>query len=145
MTKKRLSKEKETRLLEVSLIPVFAVPLIVLFYFLYLDTVGVDISVLDFFNSMLIVLPISFIVCLTFHELLLKMYGGQFKFKRLLFRLLLATSYFMLCEGAYLCLSTLFPWATVYYQFFFGGLIATGIYVIIILKSRHHFPKFDKD
>jgi len=142
--KKEPSQEKQIRIMEISL----TLPLVALFtfafYFLYLKTIGIEISECFFLSSLLLVISTGFIVCLALNEVLQKLYGGQFKFKRLVFRWVLLTSYFSLIYGAYICLSILFPWVTTFWQFFWGTLMATAIYVTIILKSKQLFSRLDR-
>jgi hypothetical protein len=144
MAKKELSKEKEILAMEISLTPIFIAFFITVFYLLYLDTIGVELSDQFFISSLIFVAIGSSIVCMALNEVLLKMYGGQFKFKRLVFRWILLTSYLSLVYGTYLCSSLLFPWATLFWLFFFGALPATVIFVAIALKARHLFSRLDK-
>jgi len=142
-SKKEISKEKEIRIIEISLTPVFIALFISGFYLLHLKTIGVVVSDWFFLSSIISVIFGSLVVCLAFNELLLKTYGGQFKFKRLLFRWILIGINFSLLMGAYFSLSTLFPKATMFYHFLFSGLIDTIIFVIIIIKFRHLFSRLD--
>jgi len=142
--KKELSKEKEIHLMEISFAPAFVAFFIAIFCLLYLKTIGVELSDWFFFSSLILVAIGGFIVSLALNEVLQKMYGGRFKFKRLVFRWVLLTSYFSLIYGAFFCLSLAFPWAETYWQFFFGSLIATAIFITIILKSRQLFSRLDK-
>jgi hypothetical protein len=143
MTKKELSKEKEIRILEFSSTPTFVVLFILLFYFLYLKTIGVDLSESSLMGYLFSAIFASLAVCFALNEFLLKVYEGRFKFKRLLFRWMLIALFALPLSGAYLFLSILFPWASTYHQMLFGGLIATGIFVTVILKCRNLFNKLD--
>jgi hypothetical protein len=142
--KNQLSREKQMRITEISL----TVPIVALFatglYLLYLKTVGVDISDWFFFSSLLVVIVGGFIVRLGLNEVLLKMYGGEFKFKRLVFRWVLMASYFSLLSLASLCFALVFPWETTFWQSFSGALVATAIFVRILLKTRGLFGRLDK-
>jgi hypothetical protein len=142
--KKELPQEKQIRIMEISLtLPLVAI-FAVAFYLGYLKIIGVEISEWSFLSSLLLIAIGGFIVCLALNEVLQKIYGGQFKLKRLVFRWTLLTSYFSLIYGAFFCISIILPWTTTYWQFFLGTIIATGIFVILILKGRPLFNKLDK-
>jgi hypothetical protein len=138
MTQKKLSKEKETRLLEISLTPVFVAFFIVMISLLYLE---VEISLYAIY--LLSVLFGGFFVCLALNEVLQKIYGGQFKFKRLFFRWMLIGLFLVPFVGVYFCLLAFLPWSPIFFQFLFSGLIATGIFMLIIYRFRHLFNKLD--
>jgi len=143
-SKKELSKEKEIRLLEISLTPAFVALFSVVIYLFYIETTGTELSDMFLLSSIISVIFGSLVVCLGLNELLLKIYGGQFKFKRLLFRWMLIGINFALLMGTYLSLSTLFPQATTFYHFLFSGLIDTVTFMAIILRFRGLFDRLDK-
>lgn len=143
-SKKEPSQEKQTRTMEISLtLPIVAL-FAVGFYFLYLKTIGIEITEWFFLSALLLVLSGSSIICLALNEILLKTYGGQFKFKRLVFRWALMTSYFSLIYGVSLLLSILLPWVTAFWQFFAGTLVATAIFVTAVLKAKGLLGRLDK-
>jgi cation transport ATPase len=142
--KKEISQEKQILITEItSTLPIVAL-LVVGIYLLYLKTIGIEVSEWLFFNYTLFTLVVGFIFSLTLNEVLLKVYGGEFKFKRLVFRWTLMTSYFSLLYGMSLFLSILLPWATAFWQFFFGTLLATAIFLSIVWKSRPLFGRLDQ-
>jgi hypothetical protein len=143
MTKKELSKEKEIRILEISLTPAFVALFSLVIYLFYIGTTGTELSDWFLLSSIISVIFGSLVVCLGLNELLLKIYGGKFKFKRLLFRWMLIGINFALLMSAYLSLSTFFPQATTFYHFLFSGLIDTGIFMLIIYKFGPLFNRLD--
>ncbi len=136
-------REKQIRIMEISMTPVLAVPFVVLFYFLYLKETGIEMPVFVFINYILLAIATSMVVCLALNEVLLKLSGGKFRFRRLVFRWTLLTSYFFLVWGVSFFLAVLFPSAQTF-QFLFGALIATLLFMIAVLKLRHLFDRFDK-
>ena len=120
-----------------------AAPFGVLFYFLYLKGMGIEVPVFVFFNYVLLAIATSMVVCLTLNEVLLKLNGGKFKLRRLLFRWTLPTLYVFLVWAVSFVLTMLFPSAEVF-QFLFGALIATVLFVVVILRLRHLFDRLDK-
>jgi hypothetical protein len=145
MTEKRQpSQEKQMRLLHISMILPMGAFFAYVFYVVYLLEIGVQISELDLFTHGILIAIIGFIIGLTLYEILLKVYGGEFKFKRLVFRWTLMTSYFSLIYGTFLLFSVLFPWITTFWQWDFGTLTATAIFLIIVWKSRPLLGRLDQ-
>jgi hypothetical protein len=144
MTDKQLSPEKQMRITEVSATLPIVVLFVYIFYLLYLKTIGVEVSEWSFFSFGVVILIAGFIVCLGLNEVLLKVYGGEFNLKRLVFRWALMTSYFSLIYGVSLLLSILLPWATAFWQFFAGTLAATAIFVALVLKNKGLLGRLDK-
>jgi len=143
MAKKEISKEKEIRILEISFTPGFVALLSWIMYLFYIGTTGTELSDWFLTSSIISVIFGSVVVCLGLNELLLKMYGGQPKFKRLLFRWMLMGINFALLTSAYLALTTIFPSAADSYRFLFSGLIDTGIFMLIIYRFKNLFNKLD--
>jgi len=144
MTADEIPKEKQIRAMEISMTPALVTPFAIIFYFLYLKTMGVEVPAWVLANYLLFGLSVSLVVCLTLNEALLRVSGGRFKFRRLVFRWTLLTSYFFLIWVVFFFLTMLFPWAETFFQYFFGMLIGTAIFVIIILRFRHLFSTLDK-
>jgi hypothetical protein len=142
--KGRFSKEKQVHAPRITMAIPLAVLFIVAIYLGYLKIIGAEISEWSFFSYCIVVIIVSFIVYLAVNEVLLKMYGGEFKLSRLVFRCALMTSYFSLIYGVSIFLSVLFPWGAVFWQFFFGTLVATAIFLSITWKSRHLFGRLDQ-
>jgi hypothetical protein len=144
MTKTEPSQEKQIHIMEISLIPVFIAFFVTVFYPFYLRTVGVELSDQYLISSLFSIAIGSLIVCLALNEALRKIYGGQqFKFKRLVFRWILLTSYLSLVYVAYLGLSLLFPQTTLFWQFLWAALPITVIFVLMALRARHLFSRLD--
>jgi len=142
--KKQLSQKKQMRLLNISLtLPIVAL-FVYVFYVLYLREIGVQISEFDLISCIILIAIIGFISGLTLYEVLLRAYDGEFKFKRLVFRWTLMTSYFSLIYGFFLLFSVLFSWADTFWQFFAGTLLATAIFVSIVWKSKPLFGRLDQ-
>jgi len=139
--KKQISQEKQMRILVITSTLPFVALLVVGIYFLYLKTIGIEISEWLFISYIIFVGIVGFILSFTVNELLLKACGGEFKFKRLVFRWVLAVSYFSLIYGISFFLSFVLPWATAFWEFFTGALAATAVFLIIALKLRGLFRR----
>jgi hypothetical protein len=142
--KKQLSQEKQIRAPHITMAIPLAALFLVTIYLGYLKVTGVEISEWFTVNVVIVVNIVTFPIYLALSEVLVKVYGGQFKFKRLVFRCVLTTSYFALIYGVSLFLSVLFPWATTFWQFLAGTLMATAIFLTIVLKARSLFGRLDQ-
>lgn len=137
--------ERQIRVMKVSMIPAFVAAFAVIFYFLYLKTIGIQISTRFFFDSLLLVNFVGIASCLILNEALLKiLYGERFNFKRLAFRLMIPTMYCSLVWAASILMSLIIPFVEVFFQLLSGTLLATAIFMIIILRFRHVFNRLDK-
>lgn len=137
--------DKQIRVMKISLTPAFVAVFALIFYFLYLETIGIEIPSWFFFNSLLLVNFAGVVACLTLNEVLLRvLYGERFNFKRLAFRWILPTVYCSLVWAASVLMSLVIPFVQTFFQLLLGTLLATFIFVIIILRLRHLFNKLDK-
>jgi len=145
MAGKETSMDKQIRVMKISLTPAFAVVFVLIFYFLYLKTMGIEMPTRFFFDSLLLTNLASVIACLTLNEALLKILcDKRFNFKRLAFRWIIPTMYCSLIWIASVLMSMTIPFVEIFFQLFFGTLLATAIFVIIILRFRHLFSTLDK-
>jgi len=142
--KKQISREKQVRITEITSTLLLVALLIFWIYLGYLKAAGVEVSEWFFFSSTIVIAIIGFFISLTLNEALAKVYGGEFKVKRLVFRWTLIASYFSLIYGVSLLLSILLPWVTTFWQFFVGTLAATAIFLTIVLKARRLFGRLDQ-
>jgi hypothetical protein len=142
--KQDISKEKEIRIMEISLTPAFISLFGVGFYFLYLKTIGTEVSDWFFLSSMVSVVFGSLAICLALNELLLRTYGGHSRFKRLLFRWSLMALFFSLLTGTFFSLSALLPSVDIFFRFLYGALLVTVIFAAIVIRFRHLFNRLDK-
>jgi hypothetical protein len=137
--------ERQVRIMKFSMTPVIIAIFVIGLYFLYLKTIGIEISTRLFFTFVILVTFLSTVACLTLNEALLKiLYDERFNFKRLAFRWMLPTMYCSLVWIASVLMSLTIPFVETFFQLFFGTLLATAIFVIIILRFRHLFGTLDK-
>lgn len=144
MTNDQVQRERELRITAIAMTPVLAAPFVVLFYFLYLKEMGIEVQQSTYANYGVLALAIGSVVGLTLNEVFLKLNGGKFKLRRLVFRWTLLISYLFLLWTAYFLLTLLFPWVETIFQFMWGMLAATAIFVTMIVKLRHLFNRLDK-
>jgi hypothetical protein len=139
------SMDKQIRVMKISMIPLFVAVFATGFYFLYLETIGIEISTWLFFTSIVWVTFLGAVICLTLNEAILKIWCSErFNFKRLVFRWMIPTMYCSLIWVASVLMSLIIPFVETFFQLFFGTLLATAIFVIIILRFRHLFSQLDK-
>ena len=137
--------DKQIRVMKISMTPAFVVVFVLIFYFLYLETIGIEIPTRFFFDSLLLTNLASVIACLTLNEVLLKILcDKRFNSKRLAFRWIIPTMYCSLVWIASILMSFAIPFVETFFQLFFGTLLATAIFVIVILRFRHLFSTLDK-
>jgi len=144
VTNDQVQRERELRITAIAMTPVLAAPFVVLFYFLYLKEMGIEVQQSTYANYGVLALAIGSVVGLTLNEVFLKLNGGKFKLRRLVFRWTLLISYLFLLWTAYFLLTLLFPWVETIFQFMWGMLAATAIFVTMIVKLRHLFNRLDK-
>jgi hypothetical protein len=145
MAGKESSMDKQIRVMKISMTPALVVVFVLIFYFLYLETIGIEIPTRFFFDSLLLTNLASVIACLTLNEALLKiLYNERFNFKRLAFRWIIPIIYCSLIWIASILMSLTIPFVEMFFQLFFGTLVATAIFVLIILRLRHLFSRLDK-
>jgi hypothetical protein len=138
--------KKQVRVMEISMTPAFVAVFAFIFYFLYLKTIGIEISTAFMITVLLfMVLPVATIACLTLNECLLRvLYHERFNIKRLVFRCTLPIMYVSLLWVTSLLTSVILPRVEVFFQFFFGVLLATAVFVLVLLRFRHLFSRLDK-
>lgn len=144
MTKDEIITEKQIRIMAISMTPILVAPFAVGFYFLYLKTMGLEVPLWVLLNYSLLAIAVSSIISLTLNDVLLRLSGERFRFRRLVFRWTLLTSYYFLVWATSFGLTVFFPWAGALFQFLFGVLVATAIFLIIALRLRHLFGRLDK-
>jgi len=136
----------QVRIMKISMTPVFVAVFAFAFYFLYLKTIGIEISA-EFMLSVLlfVILPIATIACLFLNECLLKLlHHERFNIKRLVFRCMLPIMYVSSLWATSLLTSALLPEVKISYQFIFKAVLATAFFAIIVLRFRHLFNRLDK-
>jgi hypothetical protein len=145
MAENEAPMDRQIRVIKFSMIPGFVAVFVTGFYFLYLKTIGVEVSGWFYFDTMLLVILLASAACLILNEALLKMlYGESPRFKRLVFRCAIIAMYVFLVWVASSFMSIVFSQIELLLQFLFGALLATTIFVIIILRLRHLFNRLDK-
>ena len=106
---------------------------------------SVEVSGWFYFDTMLLVILLASVACLILNEALLKMlHGESLRFKRLVFRCAIIAMYVFLIWIASSFMSIVFSQIELLLQFLFGTLLATTIFVIIILRLRHLFNRLDR-
>lgn len=137
--------ERQVRIMKFSMTPLVVAVFVAGLYFLYLKTIDIEISTKFLFNSIVLVTFTSAVGCLTLNEVLLKtLYGERFNFKRLAFRWGLPMMYCSLVWIASVLMPLLIPSVETFFQLFYGTLLATAAFVIVILRFRHVFSRLDK-
>jgi hypothetical protein len=145
MAENEASMDKQIRVIKFSMIPGFIAVFVTGFYFLYLKTIGVEVSGWFYFDTMLLVILLTSVACLILNEALLKiLYGESLRFKRLIFRCAVIAMYVFLVWAASSFVSIVFSQIGLLFQFLFGALLATAIFVIIILRFRRLFNRLDR-
>jgi hypothetical protein len=138
------SREMETRLMTISLMPAFIALTVASFYLMYLKASGAELSDSFFLEVIFSVIAVGSLLGLALNELLVWKTEGIFKIKRLVFRWALVGLYFLLFVGLNVIFLTLLPWVSTGSVLALSGAAAAWIFIIIALKKKRLFSRLDK-